>query len=1265
MTEAALGYLTDTALETFDYVPALKLCLLESKNEHVWYRLRDDATDEWQLWPGPYSFLKTGLATEGVKGAHGTPRVTVEEVNWLSETELKCVAELRAKTRKRRGLQNLFVNLERRAFSIEPVKEFEVDYIDEQDYLLVPIKTGGGLLDERAQDTKWSPITPLFDGTRRDLLLLSNGLHLLADANETVKMIEDPRVRTFCLASLAAAESKLCWDTKHLQLAKAEAENVEGFEKQKHRNTTQCEENLPVWLNEQIESKKSEALGAIAIAQIKNGRVKEARETLCTAPDLIIKAFSCGKVAARQVLNGDFDGAQVTCELAEEKGFLQAGLEDVAKTEERNGRSQSASSIRALRDWVCNPKCLTSWPVNQEPPGDSLPTSERLRRECEMSGKQELASAIGYARDDLYDVAEGKALQISISRGAATPLAVIGLVEVINGLDGRELFKWAKLIPLVRRGELRQWAKLTRKDQIKRLEGVGQGQKKRLRKKNSKELQTPDLLKARIKQSPHRFELDHNDKEYLKIAPLEAEAGIELCTKAYSNLSQLSPEDRIGLVAKHADDPRTLKALGAFLTVEQQGEAVSRLENRPNTLGLSLKLRAGAELLEACKNATGYVGDVEYVPVVRHNPLVVYVKREDDLSRQHTAKRQLRLSRKGASMSSIRVFGKENGGVVLTRQKKINAFNFPFTLNTTIGCLFNCRYCYLQTPTFSRHAKFGEEMIVKEHIIPKLKRELKSYRKLPLHLRRVQIGPATEVYHPLAVKAFEEDKKSGLISNVIEAFLDDQEAGYPWAIHLVTKSPLIEKDVELLKRLVCFQAEITITTLSEDGKRQWEGSAPSVARRLETIKRLSDQGIFVRVMAMPLFLKPGTVAVIKQGLATSDRQGVADVIEKARWEEGNAIWEAAKSCGAQAFKAKGLNYFDPQQLDRRGAPAKRVKGRNEDPNKEMLFHSGEIVRNEDDSERTVEVRTWWYEEGERELQNGTKKKIKKLRQEGSRRRPVMDFGYQLMEKAKDLNWGDCLWSGRETGGKEESAQSSKNRQEEADRVIEVSPTFFLIGWCPHCHKDSRLRTNSILTASDGRRYRKCTCAECNQSFQYFFEGLRSRERFRGKRFPFSNELYDFMDQHPEFLESLKILNPRFYFLPQVILSTQPLGEEHAQDQVIGLFYLDQLHLQEGKKPLFKQDFIVNVGRQGGEFVSYSALQENGPYVRPITDFFRTYGKDGKYYHRSGERPWEHHYDDAADLPQEVQDSALRALKAVSGSPGGNGKPATDSQEAHR
>ena len=91
-------------------------------------------------------------------------------------------------------------------------------------------------------------------------------------------------------------------------------------------------------------------------------------------------------------------------------------------------------------------------------------------------------------------------------------------------------------------------------------------------------------------------------------------------------------------------------------------------------------------------------------------------------------------------------------GSVLRKHIHIDTFNLPFTMNPTTGCLFVCRYCYLQTAPFKFHTEFGKEMIYRTDYIDKLKRDLAKYRDLPQHLKRVQIGPACEVYHPAVVK---------------------------------------------------------------------------------------------------------------------------------------------------------------------------------------------------------------------------------------------------------------------------------------------------------------------------------------------------------------------------------------------------------------------------------------------------------------------------------------------------------------------------------
>ena len=359
-----------------------------------------------------------------------------------------------------------------------------------------------------------------------------------------------------------------------------------------------------------------------------------------------------------------------------------------------------------------------------------------------------------------------------------------------------------------------------------------------------------------------------------------------------------------------------------------------------------------------------------------------------------------------------KIQSKQVSGSVLSKQKRINTFNFPFTMNPTTGCLFGCRYCYLQTFPFNNHTVFGEEMIYRTGYITKLKRDLAKHRDLPQHLKRVQIGPACEVYHPTVVKHIQNNEADifdiSLMSNILTAFVEEQNThNSNWAIHIVTKSNLILDDIDLLKDLNCVQAEITLTTLDEKAKTVWEGSSPSIKVRLNIIEKLSSEGIFTRVMAMPLFVKPDQVENL-QILYKGKDDELADALEKERWNSADEIWAETKKRGAKAFKAKGMNYFAPELLLQ--GEMRRIKGRDEDPDKEKLINSGEILTDDKGNPQTKKVSTWEYGrvvKSDGSFERTKSGNLRKAFRDYSEDRPIMNFGYKLMPKVKRLAWGDC------------------------------------------------------------------------------------------------------------------------------------------------------------------------------------------------------------------------------------------------------------------
>jgi DNA repair photolyase len=258
----------------------------------------------------------------------------------------------------------------------------------------------------------------------------------------------------------------------------------------------------------------------------------------------------------------------------------------------------------------------------------------------------------------------------------------------------------------------------------------------------------------------------------------------------------------------------------------------------------------------------------------------------------------------------------DNPSIALTKQTKIDSHNFPFTLNTGIGCHFGCRYCYLQGYPFNRHAEFPVETKVKLWIADRLDKELQKYKHLPQHLKRVQVNVAAEGYLPLAMAKVKKVLNRDIMSEVLQVFRKHWESGNHWMVHLITKSHMVLKHLDIISAMRDqVQLELTITTLDEDRRRKMEGLAPSVSKRLKVINKFSSAGVFVRAMCMPLI---------------GNRQ------------DAETIRAACFDNGARAFKHKGVNYWDEQAL--LYGETTKTSGRHDDVFEDLLVNSCEPYR---------------------------------------------------------------------------------------------------------------------------------------------------------------------------------------------------------------------------------------------------------------------------------------------------------------------------------
>jgi DNA repair photolyase len=269
-------------------------------------------------------------------------------------------------------------------------------------------------------------------------------------------------------------------------------------------------------------------------------------------------------------------------------------------------------------------------------------------------------------------------------------------------------------------------------------------------------------------------------------------------------------------------------------------------------------------------------------------------------------------------MRTRRIVVHEKRGTALTKQRMSDPYEFPFTLNPYIGCLFACNYCFLQQRPFSRHAEFGTEVKVKTWLPEKLNRGLARLRGLPQYLKRVQVGVTCENFLPEVLHRTRLHLGRDIMREILEVFERHWNEGNRWMVHVLTKSHLVTRYVDILSRMKhMVQVEVTMICLDEGKRRQLEPYAPSVQRRLQAIQQLADAGVFVRIMAMPLMCDK---------------------------EEALELKRLSFEHGAKAFKHKGLNYFDREDV-LNGVPI-RVRRRNDTTDADLLVESGEPANGE-------------------------------------------------------------------------------------------------------------------------------------------------------------------------------------------------------------------------------------------------------------------------------------------------------------------------------
>ena len=193
-----------------------------------------------------------------------------------------------------------------------------------------------------------------------------------------------------------------------------------------------------------------------------------------------------------------------------------------------------------------------------------------------------------------------------------------------------------------------------------------------------------------------------------------------------------------------------------------------------------------------------------------------------------------------------------------------------YAMNPYVGCQHACVYCYAKfMKRFTGHKEeWGAFVDVKVNAPELLAKEI-----LKKKVGRVWISGVCDPYQPL-------ERKYRLTRTCLEILVRND-----WPIMVQTKSPLVLRDIDILKQGSDIEVGFTITTADERMRKIFEPGAPPIEKRVAVLKALRAEGIKTFAMIAPLL--PGA-----EGLPALLKDSVGHVlVDRLNYHYADAVYK--------------------------------------------------------------------------------------------------------------------------------------------------------------------------------------------------------------------------------------------------------------------------------------------------------------------------------------------------------------------------------------
>jgi DNA repair photolyase len=210
---------------------------------------------------------------------------------------------------------------------------------------------------------------------------------------------------------------------------------------------------------------------------------------------------------------------------------------------------------------------------------------------------------------------------------------------------------------------------------------------------------------------------------------------------------------------------------------------------------------------------------------------------------------------------------------ILLKHRKIDSWSISrYGMNLYRGCLHNCTYCDGRSERYQVQETFGEVVTVKINAVEVLRRELSPQgKRAKLKPGYIMLGGGVgDGYQP-------GEKKYELTRRTLQLMYE-----YRWPVHILTKSTLVERDIDMIRKINERNRAIvsfSFSSTNDEISSIFEPHVPPPSERLKTIAVFKKEGIPCGMFLLPVIpFITDTAEVITETLKKAHEVGVDFVI---------------------------------------------------------------------------------------------------------------------------------------------------------------------------------------------------------------------------------------------------------------------------------------------------------------------------------------------------------------------------------------------------